>query len=140
MRTSKIDGGLRQLFRANLRQAHWNSVETGGTAQGVPDSEYCFPGGPCGWVEFKQIRGWVVPLRPAQIGWLTRRSRMGGRCWVAVRKEGTLWLVPGSEAAAIREVGMRGITPVGEGGPSEWDWAEIAEQLAAGESNLTRGR
>ena len=140
MRNSKIDGGLRQLFRANLRQAHWNSVETGGTAQGVPDSEYCFPNGACGWVEFKQVSGWVVPLRPAQVGWLLRRSRMGGLCWVAVRKGDLLWLVSGSEAKILREVGLKGIDPVGEGGPLAWDWGEITAQLAGGAFFRERGR
>lgn len=129
MSKSKIDGGLRHAFRVGIPQAQWTSIETGATAAGVPDSEFCFPGGTSGWVEFKQISGWVVTLRPAQIGWLLRRSRMGGRCFVAVRKDSALYVLPGAQAVELREVGVRSAQPVAGSSPSGWDWAEVARIL-----------
>lgn len=125
-----MDGGLRQIFRRNLLDAQWTSVETGATAAGVPDSEYCFPHGLSGWVEFKKVSGWVVPLRPAQIGWLLRRSRMGGRCFVAAVRGETLYLEPGASAVELREVGLRE-ADCWIGGEKRWDWDEIRSMLKA---------
>ncbi len=127
----KRDGGLRLLFRQNLPQFHWVSIETGATAAGVPDSNYCFNGTE-GWLEFKTTAGWTVPLRPAQIGWLLRRSRARGRVFVAVRQvrpngDDILWLALGSHAAALRDKGLRGAPMLGcwPGGPSLWPWDAI---------------
>lgn len=123
-----MDGDLRWLFRQNIPSAQWTSVETGLTAAGVPDSEYCFDGGASGWVEAKKIDGWVVTLRPAQIGWLVRRARLGGTCFVAVRKGDYLWVRPGSEAREMREVGLKGC-PSYAGGPRGWPWREVEKIL-----------
>lgn len=102
-----IDGGLRALFRRHITSAQWTTIETGMTAQGVPDAEFCFPPVPLsqckgsavdyshlsttkpgvqGWIEYKTTSGWAVTLRPEQIGWLDRRQRLGGRAFVAVRR------------------------------------------------------
>ena len=133
-----MDGNLRQLLRYYLPDGDWVSIETGGTAGGVPDSNYCFPGGLEGWVEGKMSRGWKVPLRPAQIGWMARRSRRGGRCSILVRRiNGGMdmcYLVPGARAEELShcDLSLKGFScPVWTGGPPRWDWEEIRRLLTA---------
>jgi hypothetical protein len=127
-----IDGGLRRLFRDAMPDGDWQPIETGGTVQGVPDSNYCFSGGVEGWVEFKLTHGWAVKIRPMQIGWLERRSLRGGRCCVAVRRHAwserdgravadELYLVPGSRVGDVARDGLRGLECYA-GGPGEWPW------------------
>lgn len=148
---AKPDDGLRPLFRKHLPHFDWQSVETGGTGRGVPDSNYCF-GGVEGWVEFKSTDGWTVTLRPEQIGWIARRTRCGGRVWIAVRRrtEGgprspatdDLWLIPGALAVTARQGGLRAVhgrpgvrvwssdAPNGAPlGPATWQWAAVADTL-----------
>ncbi len=144
----KIDGGLRSLFRANLPQFDWCSVESGSTGGGIPDMNYCCDGDE-GWLELKQSPGHRVTLRPEQVGWISRRVRNGGRVWVAVRQlapkgprreaRDVLWLVPGRHAKLALTGGLvaLGRLPVAEGvccwhnGPARWDWTQIAAQLTA---------
>lgn len=131
----KSDGDLRRIFRAHLPQAHWQAIETGSVGPGVPDSNYCFPGGFDGWIEFKVTTGWAVTLRPGQIGWLARRARAGGRVFVGVRqlraKEDVLWMALGSHASELKDKGLRGSPVLGRwtGGPSAWPWATIQTLL-----------
>lgn len=109
-----LDGGLRPIFREKLRAGFdWQSVETGGTGMGCPDSNFCarvtrretvplyaigipeplmvqidteYESGVEGWIEFKQTSGWACTLRPEQVGWLVRRHMHGGRVFVATRR------------------------------------------------------
>lgn len=103
-----IDGGLRPIFREHLRSGfHWQSVETGATGLGCPDSNYCGKMAVLGreygintlpetveasvlsaegWIEYKQTSGWDCTLRPEQVGWNVKRSMMGGRVFVATRR------------------------------------------------------
>ena len=149
------DGDLRSIFSQHLRRGwHWVTVETGGTGRGVPDAEYCAPGGLTGWVEFKVTNGWAVGLRPEQGAWLAARARAGGRATVAVRRRveagprrsaaDQLWLVEGWAGTTLRAGGLRALEglqrpgggPPGapllgvwEGGPARWDWAAVADVL-----------
>jgi len=137
------DGGLRQLLRSYLPLGDWVSVETGATAGGVPDSNYCFSPGREGWVENKKALGWQVAIRPSQIGWIMRRTRRGGRASVLIRKEDTLYWVKGSdleEWSRLGHLNSKGeavMCPlknwdkcwVSEGGPARWDWAHLQELL-----------
>lgn len=135
-----IDGGLRKLFRDNLPQAQWTSIETGGTGLGVPDAEYCFYPNRQGWIEFKQTAATAVKIAPEQVSWLERRVRCGGKCWLIVRKKcpaglkrkavDELWIYPGSKARAVLLNGL-GTPPIDqyEGGPARWNWLLIAERL-----------
>jgi hypothetical protein len=133
----RSDGNLRHIFRERLPKAHWQSIETGAVGPGVPDSNYCLPGGAEGWIEFKQTAGWAVTLRPAQIGWLMRRSRAGGRVFVAVRQarppEDMLWLALGGHAALLRDGGLKKAPVLGvwAGGPANWPWETVQGLLAA---------
>ena len=58
-------GALRGVGKEILRKGGNGIVETGATAGGVLDSEYCFPRRRQGWLEFKTVRGWQVRLKPA---------------------------------------------------------------------------
>lgn len=140
----KLDGGLRSLFRDYV-PADWCTVETGMTAQGVPDSNFCAQGVE-GWVEYKQTTGWAVTLRTEQIGWITRRCRAGGRVFIAVRRRtlggarteaaDELWLCRGSYAPDLKLNGLReapqdALLGRWTGGPSRWDWPAVREILTA---------
>ena len=134
------DGNLRKLFKANLPTAHWQPIETWSTGQGVPDAEYCFPIGRCGWIENKKTTGFTVKISPEQVAWMERRCRVGGRCFVAVRRQvlglkrcDELWLFRGSNARALM---LRGLLAADAkcictmlGGPSRWNWQEVEQIL-----------
>ncbi len=137
------DGELRPLFRRHLPEFDWQSIETGLTGGGVPDSNFCRSGVE-GWVEHKQTAGWVCSLRPEQVGWIMRRVRNGGRVWVAVRRrapEGPrrasadeLWVVHGRYAVEAKAGGLRAVEPhaqVWHNGPGAWDWRAIGKLLVS---------
>jgi hypothetical protein len=69
------------------------------------------------------------------VAWLSRRARLGGRCFVAVRRLNRggdeLWLYPGSRVVELVERGLRSDNLLGrwEGGPGRWDWDKVAEVL-----------
>lgn len=119
---------------------HWQSVESGSTGGGIPDSNYCCAGVE-GWVEYKWTSGWTVGLRPAQVGWLSRRARAGGLVFVGVRRRNAtcdqLWLLRGSAAALAKAQGLRALPDryvLGrwDGGPGAWDWQAIRATLLDG--------
>src|SRR5262245_52870694 len=123
------DGGLRQLLRKELKHWQWTSIETGLTASGVPDCEYCTPYGVQGWVECKVTKIWYVQIKPLQVAWLMRRYRMRGRAWIAVRRlnkhSDELWLMDGGQAEALYHNGLNGVSAwCWEGGPSNWNFNE----------------
>jgi hypothetical protein len=127
------DGGLRPLMREHLADGDWVAVETGATAGGVPDSNFCFSPGVEGWVEHKKTSGWKVKFRPAQVGWISRRVRKGGRVFVAVRRTNgasdQLYLVEGRHVEALADGGLRAVPHVGmwDGGPAAWDWGRVRQ-------------
>lgn len=135
------DGNLRLIFQKHLPEAHWQPVETL-IGRGIPDVEYCFPGGITGWIENKKTNGWSVDISPNQVSWAERRIRAGGRCFVAVRRLATagqrreaadeLWLFRGAEARALMTDGLKGKQPVlgiWPKGPAAWDWQAIRRIL-----------
>jgi hypothetical protein len=133
------DGGLRTLFRYQFRAWQWSSIETSGTASGVPDSEFCTPTGCQGWVEFKRTLKFSVQFQEFQPAWLERRCRYGGNVWIAVRRipiaqkfngVDELWLMRGDQAIALEENGLCGtFAKKWSGGPSGWNYEEIANVL-----------
>jgi hypothetical protein len=131
--TIERDGGLRSIFRQHLPAAQWSSIETGATQGGVPDSEYCFPGGRQGWIEFKRIKAksWRVVLQPAQIAWISRRVRLGGVVLIAAKKDDTLYLMHGAHVHRLHDDGLQGArwAQSWSGGPRSWPWGYIARCL-----------
>jgi hypothetical protein len=134
---SKIDGGLRKLFIANVpRKVDWLTIETGGTALGVADLNGCSNGVEV-WIEMKKADHWAVGnVRTAQVGWIERRVRNGGRCFVAIRRaDDEMWLLrPASARLLISGVSLRelpGDLILGRwfGGPNGWDWEKTAVLL-----------
>jgi len=121
------DGNLRQMFRSNLRDVFWTSIETS-TEPGVPDSFYCF-NGVSGWLEFKKIfSGERVPsLTPVQVLWHARLARKGGRSFFAVRRNQDLLLVPGDRGGVILKEGLTAADPIVW--PSPWPWKAVKAAL-----------
>lgn len=145
-----IDGGLRPLFHDRLRAGfHWQAIETGGTGQGIPDSNFCCATGE-GWVEYKWTDGWDVRLKPEQVAWHVKRWLRGGRTWIAVRRQAAagprrgaavdeLWMFEGRWARELRAGGLRSnAAPLlgrWSGGPALWDWAAVRRLLAEPETH-----
>jgi hypothetical protein len=135
------DGDLRHIFRIRFGSWQWTSVETAGTASGVPDSEFCSPEGVQGWIEFKQTHIYRVAIRPLQVAWLDRRCRYGGNAWIAVRRtpnsqkeEGVddLWLMASHQAKNLFDGGLENVYGWSwSGGEKNWNFQEI--------SNILRG-
>ena len=142
-----IDDGLRSIFHKHLPDGTWQAIETGGTGRGIPDSNFCFPPGVEGWVEFKKTDTYrVSSVKPEQVGWIERRIRAGGRVFVGVRRRcqagprkpamDELWLWRGEAIRAIRDQPMseidRDLLLLWQaGGPSSWSWASIRTILTA---------
>ena len=130
-----IDGGLSGIFQSHLPDIHWQRVESG-VGPGVPDINFC-SNGIEGWIEFKFTTGWRSPIRVEQNGWLQRRSRAGGRTFVATRRKApsgprspssdALWLHRGADAQLLMQQRLNEIQPLGtwDGGPARWAWDEI---------------
>jgi hypothetical protein len=131
------DGGLRTIFRHQFSTFQWTTVETAGSASGVPDSEFCTPDGIQGWVEYKSTSVFYVQVKPFQVAWLMRRCRMGGNAWIAVRRtpkaqkfvgEDELWLMSGNQADALFHYGLKGVRAwCWSGGPSTWNFGEVEQ-------------
>lgn len=82
----------------------------------------------------KKVTGWRITISPEQIAWLARRSRAGGRVFIAARKQQHIqgfWLFPGT---AGRQLATTRVTEVpaliqAKGNPGAWPWAEIEAAL-----------
>jgi hypothetical protein len=137
-RRQPSDGGLRRIFSDCFKEAQWTSIESRLTAGGIPDVEYCFPGGKSGWIEFKKTESMKIHhLRPLQVAWIDRRSRLGGKVFLAVRyisfkkQIDRLYLIPGISIKDVAREGLGGLYFFGlfEDGPGFWDWNAIRKML-----------
>lgn len=138
-----IDGGLRTLFREQLRAGiHWQSIESGSTGGGVPDSNYASLGIER-WLEFKQTSGWACTLKPDQVGWHVNRFLHGARTLIATRRWGTtlgtdeLWIHDGRWARELKVGGLRAVKPI-DSWHSPWNWGEIRNVLIMDNYELDR--
>jgi hypothetical protein len=135
------DGGLRGLFRKHLPEFHWQSIETGGTGRGIPDTNGCIRGTEL-WIEFKAAKGWRVDISPEQVAWAERRFRAGGRVFLAVRRDAlggprrglavdTLYIYSAHDFRTLLQAPLAAAKPLyqGENGPARWDWAQIRTVL-----------
>ena len=81
------EASLWQLLRENLsKEVHFQRIETGGTAKGVPDVNLCYQGKEI-WIELKSITGNKLTLSEFQIVWMHNRDKSGGKCLILVKKE-----------------------------------------------------
>lgn len=151
-----IDGGLRSTFHDKLRRGiHWQAIETGGTGKGIPDSNFCGADVGEGWVEMKLTDAWSVGLEAEQVAWLKKRILVGGRTFVAVRRQhdggprkgspvDELWLCSGIWAGELKSGGLKHPDViwlgVWSGGPARWDWDAVRELLASSQEALESGR
>jgi len=125
------DGELRKIYRKYLRGGDLLAIETGGTASGVPDTNWCKKGVEV-WIENKKADHWRAEIRPMQIGWCERRLFNGGRVFCAVRRNGTeLWLFHGSKMRYLADSRLDQVPCYGhwDGGAARWDWAAIEQIL-----------
>lgn len=141
-----IDGGLRALFHTRLKNnSHFQSIETGGTGLGIPDTNYCISGVE-GWIEYKATSAWSVGVRPEQNSWHRTRTARGGRTFFAVRRQhdggprkgdavDELWLCHGRWSWALMAGGLQHPEikwlGVWSGGPARWDWDAVRQILTA---------
>lgn len=136
--TKGPDGGLRRVMRAKLPTWQFSHIESPTTAPGAPDTEFCSPRGRSGWIEAKRTAAWAIRFRPLQLAWHAKRTRLGGRSFVAVRRLGAkfdeLWLFRGSDAELLALSGLREVLPLGlwAGGRDDWDWTGVARVLEEG--------
>lgn len=136
----KSDRNLNQIWRQHLPRVHWQRVEVGLIAAGVPDLNGCHSG--CEfWIENKWTKTNKVSISPEQCAWLAQRTRAGGRTFVAVRLArvksvklaamDALYLYRGRDAGLLRDGGLAEAVPLGHwlGGPASWNWPEIEKLL-----------
>jgi Holliday junction resolvase len=129
------DGELRKIFRKHLAPRGFDlaSIETGGSEGGVPDMNGC-RGGVEFWCEMKRAEHWRCKIRPAQVGWIERRLRAGGRVFIAVRRDDTeLWLYHGAAIRRLTDTRLDMVPSLGHwsGGAARWDWDLIEGMLTA---------
>ena len=142
------DGDLRRLYREYLspRGVDLQAVESGAIGPGTPDTNFCWRGTE-GWIENKWTSGWSPEVRPAQVGWILRRRRAGGRVFFAVRRShdggprrgppaDELYLIAGDAAKALKDGGIRAVPPealIGfwRDGPARWGWDEFLRLITA---------
>tara|TARA_R100001163_G_C4930058_1_gene106393 strand:- start:56 stop:445 length:390 start_codon:yes stop_codon:yes gene_type:complete len=89
------------LLRDNIKEIHWQRIETGMTGSGVPDVNGCAKGKEF-WIELKEVHsGNSLTLRPMQVAWLSKRAMNGGQVFVLARKNNQMKLfhVDGIERA-----------------------------------------
>ena len=89
------------LLRDNIKEVHWQRIETGMTGSGVPDVNGCAKGKEF-WIELKEVHsGNSLTLRPMQVAWLSKRAMNGGQVFVLARKNNQMKLfhVDGLERA-----------------------------------------
>ena len=80
------------LLRDNIKEVHWQRIETGITGSGVPDVNGCAKGKEF-WIELKEVHsGNSLTLRPMQVAWLSKRAMNGGQVFVLARKNNQMKL------------------------------------------------
>lgn len=146
------DGGLRKLVRKHLAELHWQAVETGGVGTGIPDDNFCGEGIE-GWVEHKTTAGFVVGLRPEQVGWIERRRRAGGRVFIDVRRThgggprfgapvDEYYLFSGNDVRLLAQPkALQTVKPLVHcsGNPASWDWPKIRSTLLLFDFSFSSG-
>lgn len=124
------ESGLWSLVRDHLLElvpgGHLQRVESW-VGAGTPDVNGCLAGVEF-WLELKVVSNRCrVPLRPAQVLWLTRRARAGGLCWVLARRDDVLRLWWGGHAQRLAAEGWE--LPPQLQLERPWDWPALLRKL-----------
>lgn len=128
-------------MREALPEPHWQRIESGLTAQGIPDTNGCSAGVES-WIELKVVnRGNKVKLQSFQVAWLVKRARAGGRSYVAVRvqKPGEDYIAiwPGLAAREVKDQGLAALSlAVHVSSPPDYD--SIRSVLFGNEAGFRR--
>ena len=78
-------------LRKGMPMVHWQRIESGEIAQGIPDLNGCLLGREA-WIELKIAAGgenatrFTSALTPLQANWLAARYSHGGNCFVGALK------------------------------------------------------
>ena len=139
MSESNLWGRVREAF---VLAGHMQRIESGGTAMGIPDVNYCFDGKE-GWIELKHgvwpkkgsthcfasQRG----LTPEQVEWLSFRAQCGGRVWILLQVSFDVLLIPGKCAALVNGSTMAQMLELAvvrtKMPMKKEDWQKIKEKL-----------
>lgn len=133
-----IDGGLWPILKAGLPLWDWQRIETGGTGRGIPDVNGCLMSNEI-WVELKGTTGWSPVIRPEQVAWAERRTRYGGKVFLAVRRTcdagprresaDELWIYRATGFRSVALEGLKNNPPalLCTGGSRSWDWSAVNE-------------
>jgi|TARA_Y100000114_G_scaffold85727_1_gene79229 Holliday junction resolvase len=110
------------LVNVNLQNLHIQRIETGGTGRGIPDFNACCEGVEF-WVELKVVNsGNKIGLRPEQAGWLLKRAKHGGKCFVLVRTpKAEIYLYKGEQSREIIDNGLKEKPVLILTKPYEWE-------------------
>lgn len=126
------DGDLRNIFKKNLPQFHWQPIELGAGGVGCLDANFCWNSIE-GWIEYKKLQKNRIDLRPEQIGWVLQRIRHGGLVKVAVRLQepgiDSLLLFDGSMVTDFTSKNLNDnyhlVQSSYHGSPRNWNWDDI---------------
>ena len=89
---------------SNTDSYHITRIESNYTAQGIPDTNFCYKGFEV-WIEFKEGD---FELSPLQISWKTRHDTAGGIVAV-IRKKGGRYIVEVRDIPKMSFKSMEGI-------------------------------
>src|SRR5271166_1099317 len=91
------ESALRKLLVQKLvgigdAKVHWQPIESGGVARGIPDLQGCFKGSEI----FVELKISTPRLSGFQLTWHHKHVTAGGRTWVVALKNGilTCWRMP----------------------------------------------
>jgi len=117
-------------LRRNIAGPHWVRIESPLTGEGIPDVNAALDGVEI-WCELKSMnRGVKVPLRSKQAGWLLKRSKVGGRCFIYVRIQKKGWgdgviIWRGEDAREVKDQGLNAVGLAVYHATSGIDWAKV---------------
>jgi hypothetical protein len=111
-----------QLVKRNLPEPDevWERIENT-AASGIPDVLIVSSSLPTYFIELKMARGNKVPLRPSQVAWITRASRLHAPIFILVRKEDTIKLFAGKSVIDLVQEGWNTPSLFRTSKPFDWD-------------------
>lgn len=117
-----------QLVKRNLPQPGevWERVEST-SGSGVTDIIAVVDDGPVYFIELKIVRGNQIPLRPSQVAWITKVSRLRAPVFILARKGDVVKLFEGCDVIKILTSGWK--TPCLFKTSKPFDWVGLREAI-----------